>query len=124
MDVKRVNLPKSSSRISVRNTSSGQSQSSRRTLRTRAATPQPSNQNFAYQINFAHRNFFIDEDFNDITIEELAQYMERDEDFVEAATVEEEKPKAAAQPQPMPEASPINQRKAAAADAYNWFATL
>ena len=122
MDVKRINVPKSSSRVSFRNTSSEQSHSSRRTLRTRATTPQSSNQSAAYQINFAHRNFFIDEDFNDITIEELAQYMERDEDFVEAATVEEEKPKAAAQ-QPAPEL-PVNQRKAAAADAYNWFATL
>lgn len=122
MDVKRINVPKGSSRVSFRNAPSEQSQSSRRTIRTRATTPQNNTQSSAYQINFAHRNFFIDEDFNDITIEELAKYMERDEDFVEAATVEEEKPKAAAQ-QPAQE-FPVNQRKAAAADAYNWFATL
>ncbi|MBQ7476363.1 MAG: hypothetical protein IJT06_03090 [Selenomonadaceae bacterium] len=122
MEVKRLNVPKGSSRVSFRNAPSEQSRSSRRTLRTRATTPQSSTQSSAYQINFAHRNFFIEEDFNDITIEELAKYMERDEDFVEAATVEEEKPKAAAQ-QPAQE-FPVNQRKAAAADAYNWFATL
>lgn len=129
VEVKRINVPKGTSGLSFRNVQSGKgqgAQSSRVSQRTIQATADQS-QNLAYQVNFASRSFFLEDDFNDITIEELAQFMERDEDFVEQIDEEETQAQAQAQqqqqPPPEPEA-PVDKRKVAAVAAYDWFATL
>jgi len=130
VQVKKLNLPKgnSTSGLSIRGgVQSGESQGARATIRARNVSAQEQ-QSSAFQINVAYRKFFIEDDFNDITIEELAKFMERDDDFVEP---EEEKLEAQQQPQQTPLQQPlfsqeptVNKRQAFAADAYNWFATL
>ena len=131
MAIKRIGVPNGtsgrSSGLSFRNVQSGQSQSSqglRQSQRTRDVTSQ-GQQSSAYQINFTPRSFFIEDDFNDITIEELAQFMERDDDFVEETSTEESQEQDQQQqaPPPPPE-QPVDQRKVAAVAAYDWFATL
>ena len=131
MAIKRIGVPNGtsgrSSGLSFRNVQSGSSQSSqglRQAQRTRDVTSQ-GQQSSAYQINFTPRSFFIEEDFNDITIEELAQFMERDDDFVEETSTEESQEQDQQQqaPPPPPE-QPVDQRKVAAVAAYDWFATL
>ena len=127
VEVKRINVPKGTSGLSFRNVRSGSGQSAQgaRASQRMQQTTADQNQNLAYQINFAPRSFFFEDDFNDISIEELAMYMERDENFVEQ--VDEEEPKEQAQSQqqapPEPEA-PVDKRKVAAVAAYDWFATL
>ena len=123
MEVKRLNVPKGTSGLSFRDVNSGRGQGARQTQRTQLNSDQ--SQSSAYQVNFAYRSFFFEEDFNDITIEELAQFMERDDDFVEEVDEEEAQPKAAAQTQQPPEPEqPVDKRKVAAVAAYDWFATL
>ena len=124
MEVKRLNVPKGTSGLSFRDTRSGQGQGARR-IQSAQITPDQS-QSSAYQVNFARRSFFFEEDFNDITIEELAQFMERDDDFVEEVDEDAEKTQtAAAQTQQPPEPEqPVDKRKVAAVAAYDWFATL
>lgn len=124
MEVKRLNVPKRTSGLSFRDTRSEQGQGARRIQRPQITADQ--NQTAAYQVNFARRSFFFEEDFNDITIEELAQFMERDDDFVEEVDEEAAQPNAAAaqtQQPPEPE-QPVDKRKVAAVAAYDWFATL
>ena len=127
VEVKRINVPKGTSGLSFRNVRSGQgqgAQGARGSQRTQQATTEQ-NQSSAYQIHVAPRSFFFEEDFNDITIEELAQYMERDEDFVEQVDEEETQEQAQAQQQAPPEPeAPVDKRKVAAVAAYDWFATL
>ena len=129
MPVRKIDTSKgnSNSRLSFQGgVQAGQSQGARATIRARkvSAQEQPSS---AFQVNVAYRRFFIEDDFNDITIEELAKFMERDDDFVEP---EEEKLEAKQQEQspvqqPLFSQEPqVNKRQAFAADAYNWFATL
>ena len=129
MQVKKLNVPKgnSTSGLSLRGgIQSGESQGARATIRARKVSAQEQ-QSSAFQVNVAYRRFFIEDDFNDITIEELAKFMERDDDFVEP---EEEKLEAKQQEhppvqQPLFSQEPqVNKRQAFAADAYNWFATL
>ncbi|MBR5914706.1 MAG: hypothetical protein IKZ58_10165 [Selenomonadaceae bacterium] len=122
MEVKRLNVPKGTSGLSFRDTRSGQGA---RQIQRAQMTPDQS-QGSAYQISFARRSFFFEEDFNDITIEELAQFMEREEDFVEEVDEEAEKAKmAAAQTQqPSEPEQPVDKRKVAAVAAYDWFASL
>ena len=123
MEIKRLNGSKGTSTASFRSidVTSEQKQSSatRQTQRIRVRPEQQ--QSAAYQLQFSRRSFFLEDDFNDITIEELAQFMERDDDFVEEVKAET-KPQEQAQPQ-VPE-TPADPRKVAAVDAYNWFATL
>lgn len=125
MEVKRLNVPKRTSGLSFRDgMRSGQGRSAQQIQRTQVNADQ--GQSSAYQISFARRSFFFEEDFNDITIEELAQFMERDEDFVEEVDEEAAKAKAAAaqtQQPPEPE-QPVDKRKVAAVAAYDWFASL
>ena len=129
MAVKRIGVPNGTSGrtsgLSFRNVQSGQSQNSqglRQTKRTSNANLQDQ-QSAAYQINFASRSFFIEDDFNDITIEELAQFMEREEDYVEEAKTDEDSQEQQQQAPPVPD-QPVDQRKVAAVAAYDWFATL
>ncbi len=130
MAIKRIGVPNGtsgrSSGLSFRNVQSGQSQSSqglRQSQRTRDVTSQ-GQQSSAYQINFTPRSFFIEDDFNDITIEELAQFMDRDDDFVEEASTEEAQSQEQQQPEPPQPEQPVDKRKVAAVAAYDWFATL
>ncbi len=124
MEIKRLNGSKGTSTASFRSidVTSEQKQSSaaRQTQRIRVR-PEQQQQSAAYQLQFSRRSFFVEDDFNDITIEELAQFMERDDDFVEEVKAET-KPQEQTQPQ-APEPPP-DPRKVAAVDAYNWFATL
>ena len=130
MPVRKIDTSKgnSNSRLSFQGgVQAGQSQGTRATIRARKVSAQDQ-QSSAFQINVAYRRFFIEDDFNDITIEELAQFMERDDDFVEP---EEEKIETKQQEQQPPLQQPlfsqepqVNKRQAFAADAYNWFATL
>ena len=129
MQVKKLNVPKGNSTSGLSlggGIQSGESHGARATIRARKVSAQEQ-QSSAFQVNVAYRRFFIEDDFNDITIEELAKFMERDDDFVEP---EEEKLEAKQQEQP-PVQQPlfsqepqVNKRQAFAADAYNWFATL
>ena len=128
MAVKRIGVPNGTSGrtsgLSFRNVQSGQSQSSqglRQTRRTSDATLQDQ-QSAAYQLHFAPRSFFIEDDFNDITIEELAQFMEREDDYVEETKTDEDSQEQQKAP-PVPD-QPVDQRKVAAVAAYDWFATL
>ena len=129
MPIRKITTLKenSTSRLSFRGgVQSDQSQRSRATSATRRLSAQEQ-QSAAYQVNVAYRKFFIEDDFNDITIEELAQFMERDDDFEEPAQEEtqlEAQQQQESQQPPTPEAPPVNQRQVAAVDAYNWFATL
>ena len=130
MQVKKLNVPKGNSTPGLSlggGIQSGESQGARATIRTGKVSAQEQ-QSSAFQINVAYRKFFIEDDFNDITIEELAQFMERDDDFVEPEA--EEKLEAAQEQQPQlqqplfSQEPQVNKRQAFAADAYNWFATL
>ena len=132
MPVRKIDTSKgnSNSRLSFQGgVQAGQSQSTRATIRARRVSAQEQ-QSSAFQVNVAYRKFFIEDDFNDITIEELAKFMERDDDFVEPAE-DENKLDAQQQQQQPPLQQPlfsqepqVNKRQAFAADAYNWFATL
>lgn len=125
MEVKRLNVPKGTSGLSFRDVKSGSGQGARQTQRAQVRTDPDQSQSSAYQVSFARRSFFFEEDFNDITIEELAQFMERDDDFVEEVDEEAEQAKVAAQTQQPPEPEqPVDKRKVAAVAAYDWFATL
>ena len=128
VEVKRINVPKGTSGLSFRNVRSGQgqgAQGARASQRMQQTADQ--SQNLAYQIHVAPRSFFCEDDFNDITIEELAMYMEREEDFVEPSNEEEEsaeQAQAQTQQQPPEPEAPVDKRKVAAVAAYDWFATL
>lgn len=124
MEIKRLNGSKGTSTPSFRSidvkSEQKQSSATRQTQRIRVR-PEQQQQSAAYQLHFSRRSFFIEDDFNDITIEELAQFMERDDDFVEEVKAETKTPE---QTQPQAPEPPPDPRKVAAVDAYNWFATL
>ena len=125
MPIRKITTLKenSTSRLSFRGgVQSDQSQRSRATSATRRLSAQEQ-QSAAYQVNVAYRKFFIEDDFNDITIEELAQFMEREEDYVEEAKTDEDSQEQQQQAPPVPD-QPVDQRKVAAVAAYDWFATL